>query len=107
MRLLHNVVSTGIDIINASVLHIKRCVLRVSSSDENLLHYMSDKLDRASIRKEWYPHRNLNEWTFSLNQFCLQKVNVEKQKAFVKLFAQLLKKNLFRNPGVRLHGRVL
>jgi len=52
MRLLHNVVSTGIDIINASVLHIKRCVLRVSSSDENLLHYMSDKLDRASIRKE-------------------------------------------------------
>jgi hypothetical protein len=52
MCLLHNVVSSGTDIINANVIHIKWCDLRVNSpDDENLSRYMSDKLDRARNRK--------------------------------------------------------
>jgi hypothetical protein len=103
-------VSSGIDIITViTVIHIKRCVLRASSSeDENLLYYMRDKLDRACARKKFNPYGNLNECNLSSNQFCLQKVNVEKQKVLLEklMFAQLLKKNLFRSPGVRLAGHV-
>ena len=62
MCLLHNVVSTGTDIINATVIHIKRCVLRGSNSDdENLLRYLSAKLDRTSTRKKFNAKRNLND----------------------------------------------
>lgn len=54
-------VGTGTDIINATVIHIKRYVLRVSSSDnENLLCFMSGKLDRGRTSKKFNPHRNLN-----------------------------------------------
>jgi len=64
MCLLRNVggTGTGIDIIKANVIHIKRYVLRVSSSDdENLLSYMTGNLDRGLTLIKFNPHRNLNE----------------------------------------------
>jgi hypothetical protein len=68
---------------------------------------MSDKLHRARSRKKFNPYRNLNECNLPSNQFSLQKVNVEKQNVLLEeQFAQLLKKNLFRSPGLRLHDRV-
>jgi len=56
MHLLHNVWGTGIDIINAAVIHIKRYDLRVVSSDyENLLRYMTGKLDQGHTPLKFNP----------------------------------------------------
>jgi hypothetical protein len=85
MCLLHNVASSGADIINANGIHIKRCVLRVGSSDDKiLLRYMSGKPDVARSVKKFNPYRNLNECNLPSNKFCLQKFNVEKQNVLLE-----------------------